>query len=152
MQMTSKYVVRSSPSSEYEECRLKLYWDIISHLPHGQKFEVWQHTLLIKLLENKFSHKLLVEIKKVSSHGGEFGLSSKITDSSNLWHRNPISRNLSQTINWLKIPSDILQKCPLQINVIAKEWKQFRCPKIKNWLNKLIKIICLEFFESLRPK
>ena len=75
---------KNSTSSEYEKCKVTLYWDIVSQLSGWQQSIFQQHILLIQLSENRSSHKLLVEVQRVQLHGGEFGPSSKITNSHNL--------------------------------------------------------------------
>lgn len=73
---------KNSTSSEYGKCKVTLY--IISQLSDWQQSIFQQHILLIRLLGNKSSHKLLVEVQRIQLHGGEFGPSSKITNSHNL--------------------------------------------------------------------
>ena len=79
---------KNSTSSEYETCKVTLYWDITSQLSDWQQSIFQQHILLIQLSGNKSSHKLLVKVQRIQLHGGggEWGIWTiqQITNSHNL--------------------------------------------------------------------
>lgn len=93
--------------------------------------------MLVRMWNNN-SHLLLVEMQNSLWKTGSF----LKNQACNLWHLPKWTENLCPHETWT-------WTCIIALFIIAKTWKQQRCPSIGKWINRLWCIQTMDYYSVL---
>ena len=120
-------------------------------LPEWPTLEHWQHQMLVKMWSNRNSHSLLLGMQNgTATLEDSLMVSYKTKHTLIILFSNHAPWYLPKQVENLYPHKNLHMIFIAALFIIAKTWKQLRCPSVDEWINKLWYIQKMEHYSVLK--